>query len=422
MALTFGRHLAQLGGTTTAGDAMLAAALLFRPGRLIDSDAIARYESALAELTGVPHAVAFSAGRIGLFGILRGLGVGAGDEVVVPLPTHVVVPNAIRYIGARPVYADCRLGDYNLDPDRLEEVIGPRTRAVLVQHSFGVPAAMDRLLAITDERGLPLIEDCVHALGASWQGRRVGGLGTAAFFSTEETKMISTTMGGATVTADAALADSLRAFERECPPPPRSLAARRLAKLSVYHLLMQPMVHRPFRRLYELGGRRNPLPQPTTAAELEGERPARYEERLAAGQAELALRQLDRLEQNLAHRRQVAAAYTEALSGLGFAAPEVSPESSPSWVRYPVRVADRPTAERKLRRWIVPGTWFTSVQEEAVSPTINGYREGYCPRAELAARQLVNLPTHPRVQPRDVERIVAVMAELEPAPPDGSLG
>jgi dTDP-4-amino-4,6-dideoxygalactose transaminase len=186
-------------------------------------------------------------------------------------------------------------------------------------------------------------------------------------------------------------------------------------------VLTQPTVHRACRRVYEIGGRRNPLPQPTSRAELEGERPARYEERLAAGQAELALRQLARLDENLAHRRRVAEAYTRALGDLGFATPAVPPEAAPSWVRFPVRVADRPTAERRLRSWIVPGTWFTSVQEEAVSPTINGYRAGSCPRAEAVARQLINLPTHPRVQPRDVERIVAAMADLEPAPPDRSL-
>jgi dTDP-4-amino-4,6-dideoxygalactose transaminase len=163
---------------------------------------------------------------------------------------------------------------------------------------------------------------------------------------------------------------------------------------------------------------RNPLPQPTLPEELEGQRPARYLERFAAAQAELARLQLARLEGNLEHRRRVAAAYTKGLAQFGFAAPQVSAGSEPAWVRYPVRVADRPKALKELRRWIVPGTWFTSVQEEAVSPTINGYRAGACPRAETAARQLVNLPTHPRVRERDVERIVDVLSRLEPAPPE----
>ncbi len=409
------RRIAQLGGTTSAGDAARALALAARPGRLIDGPAIERYEAELARCVGADAAISFGAGRIALFGMLRELGVGHGHEVVVPLPTHIVVTNAVKYVGATPVYADCRLADFNVDPERMAASIGPQTRALLVQHTFGIPADMEPLLELAREHDLPLIEDCVHALGATWRGRPVGGIGTAGFFSTEETKVISTTMGGAAVTSDPGLADGMRAFQRECPPPGRSLTARRLAKLSVYHVLTQPHLHTATRPVYELFGGRNPLPVPTSAEELAGERPAQYEERLAAGQAEIGLSQLERLDENLAHRRRVAAEYAAALGPMGFIAPVVADDAEPAWVRYPVRVADRDAAIRALRRWTVPGTWFTSVQEEAVRPTINGYVAGTCPRAEQAARELVNLPTHPRVSAKDVAAIVDAMSNVQPA-------
>ena len=408
------RRLAQLGGTTTRGDAARALGLAGRRRGLIEGPALDRYETELARRTGSGHALAFAAGRVALFGMLRGLGVGRGDEVIVPVPTHVVVTNAVRYLGGTPVYADCRLADFNVDPEAVAAAIGPRTRAVLVQHTFGIPADMDALLAITSDREVPLIEDCVHALGATWSGRPIGGIGTAGFFSTEETKVISTTMGGAAVTSDDALAHHLREFQRECPPPSASLTRRRLAKLAVYHVLTEPHVHVLARPAYELFGGRNPLPVPTSPEELAGERPAEYEQRLAAGQAELALRQLDRLEQNLAHRRALASVYAEALAPHGFTAPEVPDGAEPAWVRYPVRVADRDAAVRALRRRVVPGTWFTSVQEEAVRPTINGYVAGSCPRAETAGRQLINLPTHPRVTPEDAGDLVEILSLLEP--------
>ena len=409
------RRLAQLGGTTTAGDAARALALAARPRRLIDGPAIERYESELARRVGTDFAVSFGAGRIALFGMLRHLGVGAGDEVIVPLPTHIVVTNAVAYLGATPVYADCRLTDYNVDPERAAALIGPRTKAMLVQHTFGVPGEMETLLALAREHGIPLIEDCVHALGATWRGRPVGGIGTAGFFSTEETKIISTTMGGAGVTSDPELAEGLRAFQRECPPPGRSLTARRLAKLALYYVLTEPHVHTATRPAYELFGEYQPLPVPTSDEELAGERPEHYEERLAAGQAEIALRQLARLDENLAHRRRVAAEYAARLEPLGFVAPVVADDAEPAWVRYPVRVADREAAIEVLRRHTVPGTWFTSVQEEAISPTLNGYVAGTCPTAERAARELVNLPTHPRVGEKDVVAIVEAMSSLEPA-------
>lgn len=409
------RRLAQLGGTTSAGDAARALALAVRPRRLIDGPAIERYEAELARRVGADFAISFGAGRIALYGMLRELGVGEGDEVIVPLPTHIVVTNAVSYLGATPVYADCRLTDFNVDPERAAALIGPRTKAMLVQHTFGIPGDMEALLALAREHEIPLIEDCVHALGATWHGRPVGGIGTAGFFSTEETKIISTTMGGAGVTSDPRLAERMRAFQRECPPPGRSLTARRLAKLALYYVLTEPHVHTAARPAYELFGEYQPLPVPTSDEELAGERPEQYEERLAAGQAEVALRQLARLDENLAHRRRVAADYAERLAPLGFVAPVVPGDVAPAWVRYPVRVADRDAAIEALRRHTVPGTWFTSVQEEAIRPTLNGYVAGTCPNAERAARELVNLPTHPRVGAKDVAAIVEAMSSLEPA-------
>ena len=409
------RRTAQLGGTTSAGDAARALALAARPRRLIEGPALERYETELARRVGADFAISFGAGRVALYGILRELGVGEGDEVIVPLPTHVVVTNAVSYLGAKPVYADCRLSDFNIDPDGLPALVGPRTRAILVQHTFGIPGDMEALLGIAAEHDVPLIEDCVHALGATWRGRPVGGIGTAGFFSTEETKIISTTMGGAGVTSDPQLAERVRMFQRECPPPGTSLTARRLAKLALYYLLTQAHVHTVTRPAYELLGGYQPLPVPTSDEELAGERPEHYEERLAAGQAEIALRQLARLDENLAHRRRVAAEYATRLEPMGFVAPIVAADAESAWVRYPVRVADRDAAIETLRRRTVPGTWFTSVQEEAIRPTLNGYLAGACPQAEQAARELVNLPTHPRVGPKDVVAIVEAMSSVEPA-------
>jgi dTDP-4-amino-4,6-dideoxygalactose transaminase len=100
---------------------------------------------------------------------------------------------------------------------------------------------------------------------------------------------------------------------------------------------------------------------------------------------------------------------------MGFVAPIVAADAESAWVRYPVRVADRDAAIETLRRRTVPGTWFTSVQEEAVRSTINGYVAGSCPNAETAARQLVNLPTHPRVSLRDAAAIADALASVEPA-------
>jgi dTDP-4-amino-4,6-dideoxygalactose transaminase len=101
-----------LGGTTTFADIVHAAGLIFNPYRLLRGPAIRRYEAAFARRIGVRYACSFSAGRVGFYALLRGLDVGSGDEVLLQVPTHIVVPNAIRYTGAQPVYVDCRLQDF----------------------------------------------------------------------------------------------------------------------------------------------------------------------------------------------------------------------------------------------------------------------------------------------------------------------
>jgi perosamine synthetase len=404
------RRLAILGGTTTWGDCAAALRLLVDVRSLVKGPALVEYERAFADRIGVRHALAFAHGRVGLYGLLRSLGVGPGDEVLVPLPTHVVVANAVRYTGAAPVFVDCRADSWNIDLEQVERLVTPRTRALLLQHTFGTPADIDGALALGHSHGFDVIEDCVHALGATHRCRPVGSFGRAAFFSTEETKTISSTMGGMVVTADDELAERLRGFQATCRWPGRWLAARYLLKLVGYHVLTQPRLHRYTRPAYEALGRRNPLPGPTSSDEREGRRPSTYEERLSNAQAALALRQLRRLDENLAHRRRIAEVYATHLAPLGGGPPARDDADEPAFVRYPLRVPDRAAAVRAIAPHAVPGLWFTSVLEEAETPAHGGYRSSTCPTAEDAARTLVNLPTHLRVTEDDAAIIARAAA------------
>jgi perosamine synthetase len=401
------RRIALLGGTTTWGDAAAALRRLAQPSTLVDGPALAEYEHAFAACVGVRHAVSFAHGRVGLYGILRAMDIGPGDDVLVPVPTHVVVANAVAYTGATPVFVDCRADSWNMDLERAAALVTERTRALIVQHTFGTPADIDGALELAGRHGVEVVEDCVHALGARHRGRPVGSFGRAAFFSTEETKTISSTMGGMAVTDDDAVAVRLRAFQARCPWPSRWLASRYLLKLAGYHVLTQPHLHRYTRPLYEAVGRRNPLPAATSAEERGGRRPPRYEQRLSNAQAALALRQLRRLDANVAHRRAVATLYESRLGPFGGTAPAAIAGDEPALVRYPLRVVDRDAAVRAIAPVAVPGRWFTSVLEEADAPALGGYAAGSCPIAEDGARHLVNLPTHPRVTRADAEAIAA---------------
>src|SRR5256712_4232668 len=418
LTLHLPRCLALLGGTTRWSDCVEALRYLLTPAQLVQGAKIEEYEQAFAGTVGAKYAISFASGRIGLYGLLRALGVGEGAEVLLSVPTHMVVANAIRYTGARPVYVDCALENYNIDLEAAERRITSQSRVLLLQHTFGIPVDMDAALAFARRHNLVVIEDCVHALGARYDGRQMGTFGRGAIFSTEETKTISTVMGGMAVTNDPHLASLLRTVQASCSWPSTWLTAGYLLKFVVYYMLTEPHVHRLAGIAYEILGRHNPL-GPTTLEERKGQRPRDYERRLSNGQAAVGLCQLSNLENSLRHRELVANAYRGHLSGTGLRLPQAPAKAEPSFVRYPIWVEDRPRVIRTLAPHAMLGKWFTSVLQESESPEVAGYEPGSCPRAEQAAQHLINLPTHPRVNERDA-RILAtalIKAVSSPSPP-----
>ena len=346
------RLIPLLWGTTNFADCWAALWYIARPWHLVRGPAIAEYENAFAQSAGVRFGVSFASGRVGLYGILRSLGIGPGDEVLLQVPTHVVVADAVRYTGARPVFVDCQRETFNMDLSRAEQAAGPHTRAIVLQHTFGVPADIDGAQSLARRRNLFLIEDCVHALGARYRGRPAGSFGIAAFYSTEETKVISSMMGGMAVTNDGELARKLRVFQEGCAWPSATISARYIAKIVLYHFAGSPWLHPytfPIYTRLRRAGRISLSPSPTSGEEQLGLKPRNYERRLSNAQAAIALRQLRRLDANVTHRRAIAALYERRLAQAGMPVIQNGPNVEPSYLRYPVWVEDPDAAQRRWR-------------------------------------------------------------------------
>jgi perosamine synthetase len=180
---------------------------------------LAAFEAALAAYHAVPHAVAVSSGTAGLHLALLTLGIGEGHEVIVPSFTFVAVANAVLQVRATPVFAEIDPVTLNLDPASVERAITPRTRAILVVHTFGVPAEMDALQQIARRHGLPLIEDACEAIGAQFDGRRAGSFGDLAVFGFYPNKQLTTGEGGAVLARSAAHAARLRSLRNQGRQP-----------------------------------------------------------------------------------------------------------------------------------------------------------------------------------------------------------
>lgn len=404
----------------TREDVLTLVRQLLAPTRLLHGTAVERYEREFERRIGVAHAYAFASGRVGLYAVLRAMDVGEGDEVLLQAPTHVVVPNAVRYTGATPIFVDSRPDDFNMDLGLAERLVTPRTKVLLVQHTFGIPVDMDAALDLARRHRLRVVEDCAHALGARYDGRSVGAFGDAAFFSTEE-KTISSSMGGVVVTRDPVLAERVAQFQTRCASPPALLAARHLFKLLVFHLITEPSVHRYTRPLYRLLRSRVIAPPATSEEEARGERPDWYERRLSNAQAAVALSQLRRLDANLAHRQRIATAYTRHLQARGFAVPRLPAKASPAFSRYPLCVGNKETAMRAARRVAILGQWLSEPVDGAAPPGDADYKWGSCPNAERITAHLVNLPTHLKVRTSDAEKLVTALAEGAPPDPGSNL-
>jgi len=182
---------------------------------------IGEFEKLFAEFCGVPYALTCNNGTAALHLALQGLGVGAGDEVIVPTLTYVATANAVRYCGATPVFVDSEPRTMSIDPARIEERITPRTRGIIPVHLYGHPADMQAINGIAARRGLFVLEDAAEAPGALCRGVRTGALGAAATFSFFGNKIITTGEGGMVTTARRELYEAMKLIRGQGMDPQR---------------------------------------------------------------------------------------------------------------------------------------------------------------------------------------------------------
>ncbi len=189
----------------TAAD-IRAVARVLRSGRLAQGLEVARFEAEVGGRLGLPPGVAVSSGTAALHLALVGLGVGPGDEVILPSYVCVAPLHAVEYVGAVPRLADVDPATYNLDPADVRRRLTRRTRAIIVPHQFGLPAELEGLLGL----GVPVIEDCAQAVGARYRDRPVGTLGAVSILSFYATKLLTTGEGGMLLSRDRRLLDRVR--------------------------------------------------------------------------------------------------------------------------------------------------------------------------------------------------------------------
>src|SRR4030095_5254618 len=195
------------------------AADLDRRGALIEGPLIAEFERAFADRVGVPHTVATSYGRMAFLYLLQAYDLPPGSDVIFPALTFWVVPEIARVAGLTPVFVDVEPETFTLSPRALDAAVTERTRMVVPTHLWGLPCDMGPIIEIAARHKLLVVEDCAHALGATYRGKQVGTLGHAAFFSFQTLKPLNSYGGGMAVTQHGSVAQRVRAFAESEPWP-----------------------------------------------------------------------------------------------------------------------------------------------------------------------------------------------------------
>lgn len=375
--------------TLERDDIELVRRWLETPQRWSDSHWAEQYEADFAAFNGSAHALVFRAGRVALSACIQGLGLKAGDEVIVPGYTCVVVPNAFRYAGVRVVFSDIELETWGVDVASVAKRLSSRTRAVLIHHLYGlVSRDAEAVVELAHRRGIPVIEDCAHATGAFQGQRRVGNLGDVAFFSSEQSKIFTTVQGGVAVTNDAKLAARMRRWKGGFPQVSDSFTRRLLhTALLHWHQHRTPAgrdgdlaeILRGHHRLISTG-----------CDEIAGVKPAAYAATPSAPMAALGLHQLAKVDRFNAQRRQAAARWMRWCEETGHRLPLVVEGTTPAFLRFPLMV--EPQKKRDVR-WVqrelsvAAGVWFTSHEHPAPRWIAD------CPNATAAVQGCINLPT-----------------------------
>lgn len=362
----------------------------------------------------VDHAVTFDSARSALFTLLQACQISKGDEVILQTFTCVAVVNPILWSRATPVYVDIDADTLTISVDTLRSAITKKTKAIIVQHTFGYPADLDAIMAIAKENEIIVIEDCAHTIGGKYKDQLLGTIGDASIFSFGRDKSISGVAGGIALTANAVIAERIRSLRMSTPPgfvwifkqllhPPLTF----IIKMTYRILSIGKIIHYFSLKL-------GLIAKASTRGEKEcSQMPPFMPGLLANGLAKLTYRQLSQLDEQNFHRKYVEKLYRERLQNI-FKMPKYEGLDY-FLLRYVLFI------EKDKRDSIVScmgkvgvylDTWYdTPVAPQDVNIEAAGYQIGSCPVGEEISSKVLNLPVNITIGKGEVERICSSLLE-----------
>jgi len=368
---------------------------------------VALAEKALEKYFNIEHAYTFDSGRSALLYGLKALGVSNGDEVLVQGYTCMVVVNAIKHAGGKPVFVDCG-NDLNMDVKDLEKKVSAKSKILIIQHTFGLPAEIEKLLAIAKKNNLLVIEDCAHSFGASLSGKLLGTFANLGMLSFGADKVVSSVRGGALITNDQALSEKIKIFQEQLPAPKLFRTLQHLMHLPVFYFGKKFYHLKIGKILLFVSQKIGIINKIIYDQEKRGEAVNFYPSKLANSLADILLGQISEVNVINEHRKKIAAYYDKNIKNEKF---NLFWNSECIYLRYPILV-EKP--EQLLvfakKEGVILGNWYNAV----VAPAdVNFEKTGYvlesCPNAERLAKRSVNLPTDRNILFEEARRVVEIL-------------
>jgi len=388
-----------LSPNTEKDDVSLAFGLLFQPWKWVKGKETKELERIFRNYFGFKNSLAFNSGRSSLISILRAMRIGRGDEVIVQAFTCSAAVNPIIYVGAKPIFVD--IGEnLNIDPELVKKKITGRTRAVMIQHTFGYPADVEEIAEICNERGIYLIEDCAHALGAKYDNEYCGSFGDASFFSFGRDKVISSVYGGMVVVNNDSLVKEIFEEQEETGYSSSTWALQQLLHPVLMNKLVLPLYDSKLGRgLLALMLNLNILSKAVTKPESHGKMPEYFPKRMPNGLAILAIRQFEKMQRMNEHRKMIAEIYSKKIKDIDRIKSifKYDPKKEPIFLKYPVWTVNPDKEIREMRKkdvYLNDGWRGKPVVPPQTSLEDVCYVASSCPKAEELSKRILCLPTH----------------------------
>lgn len=345
----------------------------------------------------------FYKGRVALYALLKAMGIGAGDEVLLQAYTCLAVPIPVLALGAKPVYVDIDPDSLNINPDNLENKITSQTKAIIVQHTFGVPAEMDKISQIAKKHNLYVIEDCCHSFESIYNGQKIGTIGDGAFYSFEWGKPIIVGTGGMAVVNNSKLIEPVKQLHENAIKPDWSETLKIEIQKIAHSILLWPSFFWILRDIFRLLGKLGFASETFQPMEIKGEM-VHINKRLSQYHEQKLKKKLSQLEKDKVFRKKLSHLYEEKLNK--------PHQSNIVYLRYPFLTENKQEILQLARKQKIElGDWFVSpvhpLKENEL--LLAGYEQGSCPVAENVAERVVTLPMHRKITLKNLEKTISFL-------------